>query len=59
MAHFLPHSMGEEWEWKDKGNEDMGSTMKKKKSDTFIFVYCINVWLVEGKFVYLFVKIIH
>lgn len=31
MAHFLPHSMGEEWEWKDKGNEDMGSTMKKKK----------------------------
>lgn len=30
----------------------------EKKSDTFIFVYCINVWLVEGTFVYLFVKII-
>lgn len=38
MAHFLPHSMGEEWEWKDKGNEDMGSTMKKKKKVIHLFL---------------------
>lgn len=30
MANFLPHSIGKEWEWKEKGNEDKGSTMKKK-----------------------------
>jgi len=29
---------------------------KKKESDSFIFIYCINVWLVEEH--YLFVKII-